>query len=100
MCTLSDRFKYNKLDVSNMILEMYNIMFERNNKGESMRKRISLAIGVSVCLLGGFLMFHGSILGERTTGIARIVGIIGIGIITSSQNPTLEIKHEKGYRDT
>jgi hypothetical protein len=26
-------------------------------------------------------MFHGSILGERTTGIATLIGIIGIGTI-------------------
>jgi hypothetical protein len=89
----------NMLDTSNMVLEIYNKMLEGDNKGESMRRQISIAIGVSVCLLGGFLMFHGSILGERTIGIARVVGIIGIGIITSSQNPALEMKREKDCRD-
>ena len=44
-----------------------------------------LAIGVLVCLIGALLMFHGSILGERTTGIATVVGIIGIGIISTSR---------------
>ncbi|MFC1804197.1 hypothetical protein ACFL0D_09585 [Thermoproteota archaeon] len=49
-----------------------------------MRGQISKAIGVLVCLIGGFLMFHGSILGEDTTGIATVLGIIGIGIISTS----------------
>lgn len=50
-----------------------------------MRRQISRALGVLVCLMGAFLMFHGSMLGERTTGIATVVGIIGIGIISTSK---------------
>ena len=41
-----------------------------------------LTLGVSVCLVGAFLMVAGeSILGTDHTGIATIVGIVGIGII-------------------
>jgi hypothetical protein len=40
-----------------------------------------LAFGVSLCLIGAFLMVHGSILGENTTGIATVTGITGLGII-------------------
>jgi hypothetical protein len=54
------------------------------------------AIGVLVCLTGAFLMFNGSILGESTTGIATVVGIIGIGIITSSNKAALAAKNEEG----
>ncbi len=61
-----------------------------------MRRQLSRALGVLVCLTGGFLMFHGSILGERTTGIATVVGIIGMGIITSSKTPALAMKREEG----
>ena len=43
--------------------------------------------GVVTCLTGAFLMFHGSILGSDTTGIATILGIIGIGIISTSKTP-------------
>jgi hypothetical protein len=43
--------------------------------------------GVATCLTGAFLMFHGSILGSDTTGIAMILGIIGIGIISTSKDP-------------
>jgi hypothetical protein len=34
--------------------------------------------------MGAFLMFHGTILGERTTGIATLIGITGIGIIAQA----------------
>lgn len=44
-----------------------------------------LALGVSVCLMGACLMFDGSILGENTTGIATVTGIIGIGIIARAR---------------
>ena len=61
-----------------------------------MRRQISKAIGVLVCLTGGLLIYHGSILGESTTGIATAVGIIGIGIITSSNKAALAAKHGEG----
>jgi len=44
-----------------------------------------LVLGVSVCLIGAFLMWDGSILGERTTGIATVVGIVGIGMISRAR---------------
>lgn len=44
-----------------------------------------LALGLLVCLIGAFLMFDGSILGENTTGIATVIGIVGIGIIASAR---------------
>ena len=40
-----------------------------------------LALGVSVCLIGAFLMWNGSILGQNITTIAAVMGIAGIGII-------------------
>ena len=43
-----------------------------------------LALGVSVCLIGALLMVVGeSVLGENHSGIAAVVGIVGIGIIGS-----------------
>ena len=45
-----------------------------------------LTLGVSVCLVGAFLMVAGeSILRTDHTGIATIVGIVGIGIIAHSR---------------
>ena len=61
-----------------------------------MSRKILKAIGVMVCLTGGFLMYNGSILGESTTGIATVLGIIGIGIITSSNKAALAAKHGEG----
>ena len=84
------------LDTSNMMIEMHNNMFESDNKGGSVRRQISKAIGVLVCLIGGFLMFHGNILGERTIDIARVAGIVGIGIITSSNSSTRN-KRKEGF---
>ena len=61
-----------------------------------MSRKILKAIGVLVCLTGGFLMYNGSILGESTTGIATVLGILGIGIITSSNKAALAAKHGEG----
>jgi hypothetical protein len=46
---------------------------------------VILALGVSVCLIGAFLMAFGEgILGEDHAGIATIIGIVGIGLIATS----------------
>ncbi len=52
-----------------------------------MKKKIFIIhfiVGVIVALIGAFIMFHGSIFGENNSGIATVIGIIGIGIIASS----------------
>ena len=67
-----------------------------------MKMQLSKVVGVAVCLVGAFLMVWGDpILGENHTGIATIIGIIGIGIIgigiiTSSKTPALAMKREEG----
>jgi len=45
---------------------------------------IQFVVGITVALIGAFIMFHGGIFGENNSGIATIIGIIGIGIIGSS----------------
>jgi len=40
-------------------------------------------------------MFNGDILGENTTGIATIVGIVGIGLIATSSVTLLGFKRKK-----
>jgi hypothetical protein len=57
---------------------------EVNNKMRNWQYSI-LIIGVFVCLIVAFLMWDGSILGDRTTGIATVVGIVGISIIVKSK---------------
>jgi Na+/H+ antiporter NhaD/arsenite permease-like protein len=45
---------------------------------------IQLIIGLILALIAAFFMFDGDILGENTTGIATVIGIVGIGLIASS----------------
>jgi hypothetical protein len=54
------------------------------NKHNITLKRAIFAIGVSLCLAGAILMVHGGIFGDRTTGIAVVTGILGIGLISTS----------------
>ena len=43
------------------------------------------ALGIAVCLMGAALMAFGEgLLGENHTGIATVIGIVGIGLIGSS----------------
>ena len=37
-------------------------------------------LGVVMCLTGAALMFDGSLLGDRTTGLATLLGIVGISL--------------------
>jgi amino acid transporter len=45
-------------------------------------------IGLILALVAAFFMFDGDILGENTTGIATVIGIVGICLIATS-NVTL-----------
>ena len=40
-----------------------------------------IALGVFVWVIAVFLMVEGSILGERTTGIATLLGMVGMFVI-------------------
>ncbi len=61
------------------------------------RQYVPLVLGVLVCLTGAFLMVWGDqIFGENHTGIATVIGMIGIGIITSSNTHMLAMKREEG----
>ncbi len=54
-------------------------------------RKILLGLGILICLIGAGLMFDGVILGETTTGIATVLGIIGIGLIaTTSQRKAMD----------
>ena len=45
-----------------------------------------IALGALVWVIAVFLMVEGSILGERTTGIATLLGIMGMFIILITSN--------------
>ena len=52
-------------------------------------------IGLILALTAAFFMFDGDILGENTTGIATVVGIVGICLIATS-NVILLVFKRKG----
>ncbi len=54
-----------------------------------------LVIGLILALTAAFFMFDGDILGENTTGIATVVGIVGIGLIATSNVTLLGCKRKK-----
>ena len=62
-------FKYGKLKILNLI---------RMNK-------VLFFLGIILALIAAGLMFEGSILGESTTGVAIVIGIVGIGLIATSK---------------
>ena len=62
--------------------------------GELMKKNVAMkswqsiwfALGVTLCLIGAFLMAEGHvILGENHTGIATVIGILGIGLLAKKK---------------
>ena len=55
-----------------------------------MTKEKQFWLGLVLALVGAALMFEGSVLGENTTGIATVVGIIGILLIATSKKPLLK----------
>jgi hypothetical protein len=47
--------------------------------------RVSFFLGILVCLIGAYLMAFGEgLIGENHTGIASVIGIVGIGLISTS----------------
>lgn len=53
---------------------------------------IQFTIGLACALIGAYVMFNGSILGENNSGIAIVLGIIGIGLISASPMGILKDK--------
>ena len=51
-------------------------------------------IGVVVALTAAIFMFDGDILGENTTGISTVIGIVGICLIATSNINLLPFKRK------
>ena len=50
-------------------------------------RKISIILfiaGICIALIGAGVMFHGNIFGESNSGIVTVIGIIGIGILATS----------------
>jgi hypothetical protein len=62
------------------------------------KKKVFLPVfitGLILALTAAFFMFDGDILGENTTGIAMVIGIVGIGLIATSNVTLLDFKRWK-----
>jgi len=44
--------------------------------------------------MAAIFMFDGDILGENTTGISTVIGIVGIGVIAASNVDLLSLKRK------
>jgi len=51
-------------------------------------------IGVVLALIAAIFMFDGDILGENTTGISTVIGIVGICLIATSNVNLLPLKRK------
>jgi di/tricarboxylate transporter len=51
-------------------------------------------IGIVLALLAAIFMFDGDILGENTTGISTIIGIVGICLIATSNIHLLPLRRK------
>jgi LPXTG-motif cell wall-anchored protein len=63
----------------------------------SKRKKAFFAqwiIGLVIALTAAIFMFDGDILGENTTGISTVIGIVGISLIATSSVQLLPFKRE------
>ena len=67
-----------------VVLLILMVVFRKKIRKIIINKTLFI-VGILVALTGAFLMWNGSILGENTTGIATVVGIVGIGLIATSQ---------------
>jgi anthranilate phosphoribosyltransferase len=58
-----------------------------NNKSQIiiMKQKIQFVAGICIALIGAGIMFHGNIFGESNSGIATVIGIIGIALIATSK---------------
>ncbi len=62
---------------------------------------VIFAFGVSVCLTGAPVMVAGeSIVGENHTGIATVIGIVGIGLIGTSGAISAAISAKRSSEET
>jgi hypothetical protein len=73
----------------------------KKNVGTNKWQHAILALGVAVCLTGALVMVAGeSILGENHTGIATVIGIVGIGLIGTSGAISAAISAKRSSEET
>jgi len=86
-----------------VVLLVIALLVWRRQKGEKLegiskeRKKAFFAqwiIGIVLALVAAIFMFDGDILGENTTGISTVIGIIGICLIATSNVHLLPLKRK------
>ena len=85
-----------------VVVALFALRFWRKQKGKLEQpivrnKKAFFAqwiIGLILALTAAFFMFDGDILGENTTGIATIIGIVGICLIATSNITLLAFKRK------
>jgi drug/metabolite transporter (DMT)-like permease len=55
---------------------------------------LQFIIGIAIALMAAIFMFDGDILGENTTGISTVLGIIGICLIATSNVHLLPLRRK------
>jgi len=87
-----------------VVLALLALRIRSQQKGEEPRQPIiknkkafyiPFGIGIAISLMAAFFMFDGDILGENTTGIATVIGIVGIGLIATSNVSLFDFKRRK-----
>jgi hypothetical protein len=65
----------------------------------NLQENLVRLVGVATCLIGAFLMAFGEpIIGLEHTGIATVVGITGIGLI-SAGNKIVIMRKKEGHKN-
>jgi hypothetical protein len=86
-----------------VVLVVVAVLIWRRQKEEKLegisrkRKKTFFAqwiVGIVIALTAAILMFDGRILGENTTGISTVIGIVGISLIATSNVNLLPIRHK------
>ena len=54
------------------------------------RRTLLKLIGILICLTAAYMMYNGKILGADTPGYATVLGIFGIGVISTSNTVGLK----------
>ncbi len=66
-----------------VVLLALMVVFRKKIRKITINKPLFI-LGILLALTDAFLMWNGHILGENTTGIATVIGIVGIGLIATS----------------
>ena len=66
-----------------VVLLVLMVVFRKKIRKNTINKPLFIS-GISLALTGAFLMWNAHIFGENATGIATVIGIVGIGLIATS----------------